>query len=103
MNNNLIQKIVELTYKDKKTLVERALKTCEEAGELAGAVLSYTGTASCVYKGKTLEDVTEELADIIICALSVSIQAGISLEQLEKTIDIKAEKWAEIIKIEDKL
>lgn len=101
MNNELTEKIIKLTGQDQKSLVEKALKTCEEAGELAGAVLSYTGAHGNVYKGKVRDDVLKEAADVIICALSVVIQLGGELKELEEAIEIKAEKWARVLEIKE--
>jgi len=42
-----------------------ALKTCEEVGELASAVLGLVGTNSAIGKG----DVAGEAADVVICIM----------------------------------
>ena len=61
-----IELIKEITYQDKKTLSERALKLSEETGEVAEAVLSYTNACGCSYKHKTRKDILEECTDVII-------------------------------------
>lgn len=89
----LMQKITDLSRLEDSGMVERALKTSEETGELAQAVLSYKGMHGTAYKGKTSEDVLEEVADVIMCAMSVAIAAGYSTMDIESMIAVKCEKW----------
>ncbi|CTQ55055.1 hypothetical protein LP7551_03596 [Roseibium album] len=87
--------IFELTQADTKTLQERALKLCEEAGELAQAVLSATGAPGSGYKNHSLADVREEAVDAAIVALSVLAQANTSKEEFERELEhLMSEKCA---------
>ncbi|MFD1695689.1 MazG-like family protein [Roseibium aestuarii] len=93
----MIDNLFELTANDTKTLQERALKLCEEAGEVAQAVLSATGAPGSAYKGLDLADVREEAVDVIIVALAVLAQASESEEafkrDLERLVSTKVAKW----------
>lgn len=71
----LIDNIRNTMATEGRSLLERALKTSEEAGELAGAVLSLTKSPGSEYKNKTVEDVVEESADVFICSLAMAIHA----------------------------
>jgi len=91
---HLITEIQRLTVIEKKSLLEITLKTTEETGELAQAVLSANGSSGASYKNLTLEDVREETVDILICVLSVYFKAGGRIEDLEGLIQKKTTKWA---------
>jgi NTP pyrophosphatase (non-canonical NTP hydrolase) len=93
----LIQKIYQ--FKDGKTLKERALKLTEEAGEVAGAVLSYTQAPGCGYKNKTKEDVIEECVDTIIVALNILSAVNdynVDEELIKEIINKKLDKWEKV-------
>ncbi|MBO0346920.1 MazG-like family protein [Roseibium sp. CAU 1637] len=93
--------LFELTAKDTKTLQERALKLCEEAGEVAQAVLSATGAPGSTYKKLELADVREEAVDTMIVALAVLAQASDSDEmfqaELTRLLSLKVGKWQETL------
>lgn len=91
MNNKILQRVVKLTSLDGKDLTQRALKTSEENGELSEAVLSCTGAAE--YKKKTIQDVLEEACDVATCALSVAVESGFSIEQIEEGMHNSLDKW----------
>lgn len=71
MFQRFLQQIFYLSKQDKKTMQEKVMKITEELGELAEAVLSYTGSHGCVYKGKTKLDIIEEIGDVVTVALSL--------------------------------
>lgn len=89
-----IELIKEITYQDKKTLSERALKLSEETGEVSEAVLSYTNACGCSYKHKTRKDILEECTDVIIISLSL-ICAISEEENLKEMFETKIKKWNE--------
>lgn len=93
-NRKVFQKIEELTLRDPKNLLERSLKTCEEAGELAAAVLS---ESLGDYKKKTKHDILLEAADVVMCGVSVILEAGFSLEHLDEALAYKSDKWEKIL------
>lgn len=96
-----MDRIFDLTLQDPKTLQERALKLCEEAGELAQAVLSATKAPGSAYKEMGLEDVREEAADAAIVALSVLAQTCADEEQfnaeLKRLFAEKTAKWSKVL------
>ena len=65
-------------YKDDGTDVMRCLKHC--AGEVIEAMDAYGSWCNEDYL-TTKEDFADELADVIICILSVSGSEGIDIEQ----------------------
>ncbi|WP_417687032.1 MazG-like family protein [Roseibium sp.] len=93
----MLSEIFDLTAADPKTLQERALKLCEEAGEVAQAVLSATGAPGTAYKGLSVADVREEAVDTIIVAMAVLAQASDSRDffeaEFERLILQKCQKW----------
>lgn len=91
---DFLYKAQVLTERDKKNMVEMSLKLCEEAGELAQAVLSSENVAGCGYKRLTSEEVKEEAIDVITCALSVYFRAGGSGSEFLETILQKFDKWS---------
>ncbi|MEJ8473049.1 MazG-like family protein [Roseibium algae] len=74
---------------------------CEEAGELAQAVLSATGAPGSAYKKLSLEDVREEAADAAIVALSVLAQTcndeAMFRSELERLLAAKCSKWQSVL------
>jgi hypothetical protein len=50
INPDLIEFIKTLSLNDKKTLTQKALKTSEEVGELAKAVLPFEGAAGTLHR-----------------------------------------------------
>ena len=91
----ILDKITRLSMAENTGIVQRALKTSEETGELAQAVLSYTDAPGCGYKGKTVMDVAEEAVDVVQVALSIALMF-LSEEGVEKMMDKKLEKWKKV-------
>ena len=96
-----MDRIFDLSAQDPKTLQERALKLCEEAGELAQAVLSATHAPGSAYKGLGLEDVREEAADAAIVALSILAQTCEDETQfnaeLNRLLSEETTKWSAVV------
>lgn len=96
-----MKEIFRLTNLDAKTLQERALKLCEESGELAQAVLSATGAPGSEYKKLRVSDVREEAVDTAIVALSLLAQTCNDEEEfqleLERLFSAKTRKWEEVL------
>jgi NTP pyrophosphatase (non-canonical NTP hydrolase) len=94
---NTMQKIFEASKCDPKTIEQKALKLCEESGEVAQAVLSYCKAPGCESKGKTKADVIEEIWDVIItaAALLYTVEDGKVNEKFSVEIrDKKLKGWA---------
>lgn len=92
----IIEKLIELTKKDSKTLIERTLKGAEELGEIAQAVLSCSQISGCTYKGKTKDDVIEECVDELMVILSIIVQVQgykFNVENFKSIFKLKMDKW----------
>ncbi len=96
---DLMKRIGHIMATDGRSIEGRALKTTEETGELAEAVLSFTGAPGCEYKMKTVDDVISEAADVVICAISVAMHASAGLEhnKFMHIIDTKMHKWHQVV------
>jgi len=96
--DKLVDKIFEISQtKEGKSLQELTLKCSEEIGELAQAVLSFTGANGCTYKELKKEDVVEELADVFLVNLAMVAKLNITKEEFKSEIEIKLKKWVEKI------
>lgn len=95
-----IQKILEISAKNKVHPLVRHAKLVEESGEFAEALLHSLGHLP----HKTMKEPIEgEVADIIICALDTlrSVYPELTNEEfeemLQKQLDTKAQKWDNIL------
>jgi len=96
--DELIDRILRISNeKEGKTLLEMTLKCSEELGEVSEAVLSYNGVCGCGYKGKTIDDVNEEIIDVFIVIVAMAAKAGLSKEQMIPIIEKKIGKWEKVI------
>jgi len=94
--DKLIDQILEIsTTKEGKSVQELALKCTEEVGELAQAVLSFTGASGSKYKKLKEEHIVEELADIFLVDLALVARMGVSKEDFKLIIEKKLLKWVE--------
>lgn len=82
-----------LSLKDTKTIVQKALKTVEEVGELASKVLPYEGAFATTHRFVTNRNILEECADVILCALSVAYELGYNHADIDNMMRIKSDKW----------
>ena len=90
--------LCQCTQKDQKTLTQKALKLCEEVGELAQVVLPFEGAHGPTHKPTSKELILEESTDVVLVALSIALTAGFSRDQIEEMMTTKLKKWASIIK-----
>lgn len=94
MNRNLLAYVRHLSTQDRKTLSQKALKTCEEVGELAKVVLPLDNAYATTHRFTERESVLEEAVDTILCALSVAYHLEFTDEEVEEMMALKSEKWA---------
>lgn len=92
-STSLLDKLQARSLRDKKTLTQKALKLCEESGELAQVVLPLEKAYGTTYKTATLAQVLEEGTDAATVALSVVFTAGFTPEQIIAEIERKLVKW----------
>lgn len=93
---NLNKYIRQLSLKDKKTLSQKALKTCEEVGELAKAILPFDSAPGTNHRFIDREKILEEIADVYLTNISIAYSLDFTDEEIEDMIQKKSIKWQEI-------
>jgi hypothetical protein len=96
MDKHILEYVKKLTKNDKKTLVEKVLKTGEEFGELAKVTLPYANVPTTQHRSIGKDQVIEEGVDLLLCALSVLYDVGATDEQISTVMYSKANKWEEL-------
>lgn len=99
---NLNDYIKSLSMKDKKTLSQKALKTCEEVGELAKAILPFDSAPGTNHRFIDRDKVLEEIADVYLTNISIAYSLDFTDDEINDMIQKKAMKWQEIQSKEDK-
>jgi NTP pyrophosphatase (non-canonical NTP hydrolase) len=92
-----------LTEKDKKNLSQKALKVCEEAGELAKVILPFDNAHGTTHRFVDRQRILEEVADIYLTSISVAYDLGFSDDEIEEMIYRKSLKWGDLQSREDVL
>ncbi len=100
MNKDAIKEITKL---DKKNLIETIARLMAEVGSLAKAISGYVGIAASTHRFVPKEKLAECLADLILVLESLRIKTGVSEEELERQISLKADKWLSILQREAKV
>jgi NTP pyrophosphatase (non-canonical NTP hydrolase) len=103
MKKELQDYIKNLSLKDKKTLSEKALKVCEETGELARVVLPYDGANGTTHRFVEKNKILEETIDVILSSISIAYELGYSHEEIQEMMWRKAQKWHGIQSKEEKV
>lgn len=98
----LLNRITDLSRRDTKTLSQKGLKACEEAGELAKAILPFEGAHGTNHRCPSREKVIEECADTILVAYSIMASLGVTPEQAANEMSRKADYWEFLLDNEDK-
>jgi NTP pyrophosphatase (non-canonical NTP hydrolase) len=100
MDNNVygdvLDTIKQLCAIDEKTLSQKALKLGEEFGELAKAVLPYENGFATTHRFVTSTKILEEVADTMLCALSIAYDLGFSDGDLRDMMVEKCLKWSKL-------
>lgn len=96
MNKEILDYVKELTTVDTKTLSQKCLKLFEEGGELSKKVLPFEDAAGTLHRYTNRGEVLEEVADVILVALSVGYNIGMTDEELNDFMLKKAKYWQEI-------
>ena len=94
MNKTTIDFIRYLSKQDKKTLSQKALKTCEEVGTLAKVVLPYDNAPGTQHRFVERQAILEEAVDVILCALSTAYHLDFTDDEVADMMNVKVEKWA---------
>jgi NTP pyrophosphatase (non-canonical NTP hydrolase) len=103
MNKDLLNFIRSLSENDKKNLSQKTLKTCEEVGELAKAVLPYENASGTKHRFIDRGIILDNVADVVLSALSVAYDLGFTDDEVEEMMETKATKWLGIQAKEDKV
>lgn len=99
---NLNEYIKALSIRDKKTLSQKALKTCEEVGELAKAILPFDSAPGTNHRFIDREKILEEISDVYLTNISIAYSLDFTDEEIYDMIQKKAMKWQEIQSKEEK-
>lgn len=94
MNPELLNYIRHLSIEDKKSLTQKALKTTEEVGELAKAILPFENAAGTLHRFTDKNKILENVADVYLSAISIAYGMGFSDEEIEDMIKRKSRKWS---------
>jgi len=93
MNSEIFSYIRNLSKKDHKNLQGKLTKHTSELGELASAVSSYESALGATHRFVTKKDILDEVADNILCSLSIAYDLDFSHEEIEEMLYAKAKKW----------
>lgn len=96
MNKELRDYIEELSKRDKKSITQKALKCAEETGELARKVLPYEDAHGTTHRFIVKESILEEVADVVLTAMSIGYDLGFSHEDMDEMIRRKSLNWQEV-------
>lgn len=96
MNKDLLDLIKKLSDNDDKSLIGKSLKTSEEVGELAKAVLPFENASGTLHRFSDKNSILEECADIYLCIMSMVYELGLDYEDFEKMVKAKSLRWSEL-------
>ena len=96
MRSNIYEFIKTLSENDKKNLTGKALKTSEEVGELAKAILPYENASGTLHRFVQRRQILDAAADVMLCALSIAYDLKYTDEEITDMMHEKASKWAGI-------
>lgn len=102
MNKELIDYIKRLSNNDPKNLSQKVAKLFEEGGELAKKSLPYENAHGTRHRFPSRDGVLEEVADVILVALSIGYHLDMTDDELETILLEKSKYWNEIQNRESK-
>lgn len=85
-----------LSEEDTKTLSQKALKVCEEAGELAKVILPFDNASGTIHRFVDRNNILEEVVDTYLSSISVAYSLGFTDEEINDMILEKSKKWARL-------
>ena len=93
-NDPVVARAFKLSrQKEGKTLPELLMKTGEELGEMFQAYLSMTGAPANKWRGKTQEDLWEEMVDLHLCNIAVMARANLTQAKYRELMAKKLKQW----------
>lgn len=96
MDKKLIEFIQQLSASDSKTLSQKALKSAEEVGELAKAVLPFENAFACKHRCFDRRAILEEVADVMLTVMSIAYNLDYEYSDIEEMLKEKSLYWAEL-------
>jgi NTP pyrophosphatase (non-canonical NTP hydrolase) len=96
MNKEINNFIRLLSKADTKSLMGKGLKTSEEVGELAKAILPFENAAGTLHRFVDRANILENVADVYLSAISIAHHLDFTDEEIEEMILRKATKWQDI-------
>lgn len=95
MRQDLIDTIKKLSNEDTKTLSQKALKLSSELGELSDVILPMEFALGERDKIRHRGHLLDEVADIMLVAMSIAFSNGFNEEELDEMLLRKSMLWAE--------
>jgi NTP pyrophosphatase (non-canonical NTP hydrolase) len=96
MRSDILSFVRELTTTDTKSLTEKVAKLFEEGGELAGKALPYDRAAGTLHRVIRKEEILEEVADVILVALSVAYSLDYEDDDIASMMQRKSLIWSQL-------
>jgi len=93
MNNKLRKYARELNTRDSKNLSQKLVKTTEELGELARAILPFEDASGVLHRFSDKASILEEAVDVMLCTQSIIHELEFSDDEVERMISRKLNKW----------
>src|SRR5579863_8414064 len=103
MNKDLLDYIKTLSLNDTKNLSAKGLKAAEEVGEMAKKILPYNNEFATRHRFVLAKDILEEVADVMLSAMSVAYDLNFTHENIEQMLMNKSRKWAGLQNNESKI
>lgn len=88
--------IRSLSEEDNKTLSQKALKVCEEAGELAKVILPFDNASGTIHRFVDRKNILEEVVDTYLSSISIAYSLGFTDVEVDEMILEKSKKWARL-------
>jgi len=96
MKQKTFDDIRTLTKSDFKSLTQKALKSCEEVGELAKVVLPFENAYATTHRFVDKDKILEEVCDVVLTTLSVAYELEFNDDDIDAMLNRKIKKWAEM-------
>lgn len=94
MRQETLDFIKVLTERDRKTLGQKGNKLAAETGELNQAILPLEGAPDTLHRLTSRHHVLDEVADVILAALSIGYSLGFNDQELDDMLRLKMNKWS---------
>lgn len=101
--NKINDYIKALSKNDKKTLSQKALKTCEEVGELAKVILPYDSAYGTNHRFIDRDKILEEIVDVYLTNISILHSLEFTDNEFDEMLIKKCAKWQELQSKEDNI